>query len=61
MLVHNPFYDLATSNLYMVRNWRHALAQNFFERCLSKVHLFCFRMLYLYLLYEYTDLREVSG
>ena len=23
------------------------IAQNFFERCLSKGHLFCFRMLYL--------------
>ena len=28
MLVHNPFYDLATSNLYMARNWRHALDHN---------------------------------
>ena len=28
MLVHNPFYDLATLNLYMARNWRHALDHN---------------------------------
>ena len=28
MLVHNPFYDSATSNLYMARNWRHALDHN---------------------------------
>ena len=43
----NAMFALSTKFGIQPTIYEFKIAQNFFERCVSKVHLFCFRMLYL--------------